>query len=175
MFANISPLTFSTPPLSGFISMEAFRFRHLSTDSTTTVWVVQHSILVVLLRFNLDVTSCAPLVRSACSSFLVSTHLHSVESAQVSIFLTSDFPRPRTDSVDCTHSPHVCYQPLTILLNDWQICDQDGTNFVTRVRNRYKRCCITDHLVAGGDFMGFEAAHMHPLGAADIVCHFTPI
>jgi hypothetical protein len=70
------------------------------------------------------------------------------------------------------YRPH---QPLTILLNDWQICDQDGTNFVTRVRNRYKRCCITDHLVAGGDFMGFEAAHMHPLGAADIVCHFTPI
>lgn len=52
--------------------------------------------------------------------------------------------------------------------NRLQISLQD-TKFVTRVRDRDKRCCMTGQLVASGDFIGFDAAHIFPLGETDIV------
>jgi hypothetical protein len=42
-------------------------------------------------------------------------------------------------------------------------------NFVTRVRDRDFRCCITGDLVAGEDYTGFEAAQIFPPSETDIV------
>jgi hypothetical protein len=43
------------------------------------------------------------------------------------------------------------------------------TDFVTRVRNRDKCCCMTGQLVAAEDFTGFDSAHIFPLSETDIV------
>ena len=40
---------------------------------------------------------------------------------------------------------------------------------MTRIRNRDSRCCITGDSVVGGDYTGFEAAHIFPLSETDIV------
>ncbi|KAF5371985.1 hypothetical protein D9615_008146 [Tricholomella constricta] len=70
------------------------------------------------------------------------------ESAPVKVYLTTDAPRTRAYSVNHTHTPH-------------------DTDFVTRVRARDARCCITGYLVAGGDHTGFDAAHIFPLSEMD--------
>ncbi|KIM83669.1 hypothetical protein PILCRDRAFT_7081 [Piloderma croceum F 1598] len=151
MFANIPPLTFSSPPLSGF-------YQHGGVSISTFVsWISE----ICYISENCALYPCQPnnnrdiggpaLDSSSALEIQPGRYvIRSPKSAQVCVFLTSDLPRPRTYSVDFTHSPH------------------DSTNFVTRVRNRDKRCCITGHLVAGGDFTGFEAAHIYPLSAADI-------
>ncbi|KAF8496822.1 hypothetical protein F5888DRAFT_1702800 [Russula emetica] len=71
------------------------------------------------------------------------------ESAQVVVYLTTDVPRTRSYSVNHTYTPH-------------------ETQFVTRIRERDERCCITGQLAVGGDYMGFEAAHIFPLSETDI-------
>ncbi|KAI0247616.1 hypothetical protein BJV78DRAFT_1244027 [Lactifluus subvellereus] len=71
------------------------------------------------------------------------------ESVQVIVYLTTDLPRTRAYSVNYTYTPH-------------------DTNFVTRIRDRDSRCCITGDLVVGGDYTGFEAAHIFPLSETDI-------
>ncbi|KAI0274363.1 hypothetical protein BGY98DRAFT_1099024 [Russula aff. rugulosa BPL654] len=70
------------------------------------------------------------------------------ESAQVVVYLTTDVPRTRAYSVNCTYTP-----------NEMQ--------FVTRIRERDERCCITGQLVVGEDYTGFEAAHIFPLSETD--------
>ncbi|KAI0248181.1 hypothetical protein BJV78DRAFT_1238640 [Lactifluus subvellereus] len=67
---------------------------------------------------------------------------------QISVYLTTDVPRPRAYSVNYTYTP-------------------DDTNFVQRVRDRDQRCCITGQLVTSGDYTGFEAAHIFPLSETD--------
>jgi len=71
------------------------------------------------------------------------------DSASVSMFLTTDLPRTRAYSVNYTYTPQ-------------------ETGFVSRVRHRDLRCCITGDLVAAEDFTGFEAAHIFPLSETDI-------
>ncbi|KAF8724848.1 hypothetical protein AX14_008566 [Amanita brunnescens Koide BX004] len=71
------------------------------------------------------------------------------DSAPVAVFLTTDLPRTRAYSVNYTYTPH-------------------ETDFVSRVRDRDLRCCITGDLVAAEDFTGFEAAHIFPLSETDI-------
>ena len=40
---------------------------------------------------------------------------------------------------------------------------------MTRIRERDGRCCITDQLVIGEDYTGFEAAYIFPLSETNVV------
>lgn len=74
------------------------------------------------------------------------------QSGQAIVYFTTDLPRTRGYSINYTYTPH-------------------ETKFVTRVRDRDSRCCITGDLVAGEDYTGFEAAHIFPLSETDIWNH----
>ncbi|KIL58847.1 hypothetical protein M378DRAFT_170124 [Amanita muscaria Koide BX008] len=67
-------------------------------------------------------------------------------TGQLLVQLTTDVPRTRAYS---------CHTP-------------DNSNFVTRVRARDQRCCITGRLVAADDYTGFEVSHIFPLSETDI-------
>jgi hypothetical protein len=92
------------------------------------------------------------------------------ESAQVVVYLTTDVPRTRSYSVNHTYTPHVRFRllflrlrgSLTNTLGD-AICN---TNQGTRRALLYYGS-IT--VVVGGDYTGFEAAHIFPLSETDIV------
>ncbi|KDQ19435.1 hypothetical protein BOTBODRAFT_170536 [Botryobasidium botryosum FD-172 SS1] len=71
------------------------------------------------------------------------------DQSPINVSITPEMPRRRQYSVNMTHTPR-------------------EKDFVTRVRHRDRRCCMTGKLVFNNNCIGFEAAHIFPPSETDL-------
>ena len=96
-----------------------------------------------------------------------------IESAQISVYLTTDVPRTRAYSVNRTYTPNVRF-PGTVCSG---FADKPVRKLISlrEFNPATPTAAFGGHLVAGGDYTGFEIAHIFPLSETDIVSYFSCI